>query len=128
MELSPEDYKKIKEEAKELYRVIGQVWCPRLNDYVFFNKKGFDHFIWKGKSSRPKIDQINRFSLIKYAPLIISDASASMTHSLWTHHTSLKPTIHFWGFTSRTEKKSIRVVVRQIGKGRKHFFSIFSER
>jgi hypothetical protein len=35
--------------------------------------------------------------------------------------------VRFWAFHASIENKNIRVIVRQINNGHKHFFSIFEE-
>src|SRR3990167_1061347 len=39
----------------EIYKKIGRVYCPALKTHVFFDKQGFSHFFYKGKSRNYKL-------------------------------------------------------------------------
>jgi len=119
-------YEKKKKEAKEIYSKIGRVWCPALNDNIFFNDIGFRHFTWKGNDrKRSHIQQVKRFILIPRAREIVSDPLLS----IFSKREKIRKGryIRFWAFRMNARGKYIRVVIRQINDGNKHFLSIFQE-
>jgi hypothetical protein len=127
-------YKEAKRKAKEIYVKIGKVWCPALHDQIAFNKKGFDHLTWQGKRSRRRNEQMRRFALLAYAPEILSaphddfkyrEAEQTFRGKLHGMKNKMTSLARFWGFEGKAEDGNVRVVVRQIGNGQKHFFSIF---
>jgi hypothetical protein len=119
-----DDYEKAKKEARETYDKIGRVWSPAFNDYVSFNNIGFWHLIRKGNRRRPHAHQIKRFALISCAKEIISNSATSLSER---EHMEDGRHLRFWAFRGALDKRSIRVIVRQAGNSRKHFFSVFEE-
>jgi hypothetical protein len=113
-----ESYEEAKRKAKELYFKIGGVWCLALNDCINFNKSGFRHLVWKGAFPRPKSEQKRRFALLIHIKTILRGPGAEIS-------SEKKEGVQFWVFTERRNNKIIKVVVRQIGGGEKHFFSVF---
>lgn len=118
-------YKKQKLEARELYKKIKFVSCPAFdNQPVNFTRVGFDHLIWKGRSERNRAEQVRRFQLLKYAKDIISNPNATILYRR-ENKEGLSPA-DFWQFVEIIRGRKIKVVIRQIDGGNKHFFSIMA--
>lgn len=97
-----------KRKCEKFYKNVESVWCPALKDEVVFKDDGFKHLIWSKQWRRSKKEQLKRLSLLKQAPEIIKHAEK------WNEY--------------RMEERdvTIRVIVRQVGKGKKNFLSIFA--
>jgi hypothetical protein len=130
-------YEKAKREAKEFYHSIGRVWCPTLEDNVTFNSPGFRHLVRKGSKPRSRRDQMRRFALLYFAPDIISDTSAEAAcrerektsdGSLGDRKARTLSSARFWTAATKSRGQILMVVVRQIGAGQKHFFSIYNQK
>ncbi len=105
-----------------MYREFSPVMCPALtNELVHFDDAGFRHMIYKGKDRRPIADQLRRFRLLKKVPEII--ANSEVIHRK-KELIGIKDKVLFISFTQTFGNKKITVVIRQIGNGRKHFFSV----
>lgn len=91
------------------------------NSVVRFNAIGFKHLIRKAKRRTPA-EQISRFKLIKYAPIIVSDPDVDVTYR--QNIRTDGRIVRYWGLNKSIDNKRLRVVVRQIGNGMKHFYSI----
>ncbi len=108
-------------ERKRGYKRIGFIKCASLNNMVvYFNSIGFNHLIHK-RPPRSREDQIYRLNLIPYATNIIEDKNLSIVYRSLNIKGKL---VHYWGLEKIFGNKSIRVVIRQVGNGRKHFYSI----
>ena len=109
---------------KEFYKTIGSLKCPALdNEVIHFNNHGLRHLLIKKRKWRKPKDQLRRLRLLKYAKLIISSKKVSLNSRLIESES--KPII-FWSLEMQVKVNLIVVViVRQIGDGGKHFFSIF---
>ncbi len=128
------EYKQLKLKAKKHYAKIGRIPSPALsNEYVAFTSKGFTHLVRKGRNPRPRNEQIRRFALLPHAETIIKNPEAVIIYrttetKYWTNRYGQKvlitSTAHFWTFVEIREGKEIKVVVRQLNLGQKHFFSI----
>jgi hypothetical protein len=117
-----EQHKKFIDNARETYKKIGCVSCPAFNNEgVYFNRHGFNHLVRKGKNIRLIGKQVERINLIHYAVTILKE-----TKSFNTYKTdAIKGySAHFWSFNQTIGAIEIRVIVRQLGNGRKHFFSV----
>lgn len=106
-------YKKAKDRAYDFYRSIDCVSCTVMDgEKVYFDDRGFRHLVFKGNKRRPISEQIYRFNLMKIVPTAISKSSDITYHE--------GETAKFWSI----KFKKIKVIVRQLRGGRKHFFSV----
>jgi len=133
-----ENYRYVRKIAQDSYYRLGRIPGRKFNgEDVVFNNIGFRHLMWKGKKRRPKEEQITRFALIPHAVSIINDPTAivirrrTIARQTIKWHGKKKTVIsraHFWAFTAHRDGKTITVIVRQVRKGEKHFFSIFENK
>jgi hypothetical protein len=130
------NYEKIKEEAKISYLQIGQVWCPALESFISFNDSGFHHLIWKNRKHRSKGDQNRRFLLLPYAPNILTSTKIDITYqerdiiaprNRYGEVEAAAFRAAYWAFVEKLPDKTITVIVRKVGNGEKHFYSIFDK-
>ncbi len=130
------EYEKTKKEAREIYNKIGRVWCPAISGHVSFESTGFRHLMWKGRERRPYTQQVKRFSLIVSATEIISNPKSRVIKREEARYLPIKrdgvevvikTQVCFWAFHAKIESKNVRVIVRRINNGNKHFFSVFEE-
>ena len=91
--------------------------------WVVFNNIGFKHLIRKARV-RSRKEQIKRFELLKYVPEILKNPDANVLCRITTsgHHKT-----HYWSFREEKDGKDITVVVRQVGNGVKHFYSVMNK-
>lgn len=129
-----ENYEEAKRRAKEFYKKIGCVFCPALNDFITFNSAGFRHLVWQGKTLRREKEQMRRFALLSDVKNILNDFNGNKEYRTTKqilrtdrHGKKIRTEIRiqFWGLIREIDGKRIKVIVRQVGNGRKHFFSIF---
>jgi hypothetical protein len=131
-----DDYETAKRTAKEFYRTIGCVWCPALGDYIAFTDIGFRHLIWRKQWPRPRKEQIQRFVLLPCAPNIVENALVCGEYRASKQKRTVKwhggeigstPPVQFWALAGGSHATPIKVIIRQIGNGKKQFLSIFKE-
>lgn len=129
------NYEKIRGDAHGFYQKIGALRCPALNtELVHFTAEGFNHLIYKGnRSERNKNDQITKFKLLSKAKTIIEIATTYQEYdeSLTTiRRKRFKKTVEetatvkYWGLVAIIENFRVKVIVRQIGNGQRHFWSV----
>ena len=119
--IAEESYSAIKEKAKKQYAEIGHVWCPFLNENIYFTKAGFKHLIWKGARQRPKTEQKRRFLLLSFVKNIIESSDVVFKYER-------RGGADFWASTNIYGNKKITLILRQLDGQAKHFFSIFSDK
>ena len=130
-----ESYKNLEREAKLFYKGIRRVFRPSWGEYISFNTEGFRHLIWKGNRKRKENERVKRLDLLPYASIIIADGKLSSIRKKkkiervkqYGRREKRESSAKFWAFSDIKDGKKITVVVRQIGSGNKHFFSIFED-
>jgi hypothetical protein len=135
-EIDLEQFGKLRLEAKEYYDNVGHVFCPAIRGDIIFNSDGFHHLRYdSSRSERSKIVQRNKFSFLKDAVRILEKSS-----TVQEYRRSLRPfgnsdkgglrkakTVEWFGFLaviSFSKCLRINVVVRRVGEGNFHFWSV----
>jgi hypothetical protein len=122
MEIQKENYAETRRIAKEFYKAIGRLWCPSLNDYIFFNKHGFRHLIEKKGFARPKTEQMRRFVMLYYVKDILTSPGIIPSHSVKEDRNSK---MDLWIFTARKDGLLIKIIIRHVKGGKKQFLSVY---
>lgn len=120
--LSP-DQKQVILKYKTFYQNIKSIRCPYFNNEpVFFNRKGFNHLLRKGREPRAFDILIKRLSLLLHCRFILTNNHVRVKYKVMGINNSIA---HFWGFNARVNGKHSRLVIRQTNDGQKYFFSLF---
>lgn len=123
--MSPEDFRAFLSNAKQDYKKIGYIECPAFGgEKVYFTSAGFIHLIRKDKILRPMKEQIRRLSLMKMVNDIVANNQKFSEHTLLNNK---KPPAQFWSLVIDNNDLYVKVVIRQIGNGNKHFFSVMDK-
>ena len=129
------NYEKIRENAQDFYEKIGRVRCPAFNnDFVHFNAEGFNHLVYKRKRrERKKEVQIMKFKLLQKAKNIVEIATTYQEYDESLTNVRKKKrkktisesaTARYWGLIAIIKGIKVKVIVRQVGNGQKHFWSV----
>ncbi len=128
------NYKKIKENAENFYKKIGRINCPALyNETVYFNSEGFNHLVYKKKAERSKNDQVTKFKLLPIAKEIVSISTTfqeydegliEITRKRFKKRVKETALVKYWGLVAIIKNKKVKVIMRQVSNGQKHFFSV----
>jgi hypothetical protein len=112
-------------ERKEFYYSIGHIRCKSLyGAQVYFNRYGFNHLLRKNGSIRPINEVIERLSLLEKAVHMIRDLSNINEYKVTG---TGKSKAYFWAIIEKFEGLEIKVVIRKVGNGRIHFFSVYAK-
>lgn len=130
-------YEKAKERAKQVYSKIGSIQCSALSDdYVVFSRSGFNHIMRKGRIPRTRNEQKRRFTLLPYVENIIKNPKAVIVYRkeiikerVNRHGVKvlIESTAYFWTFLEQINNCNVKVVIRQLDRGSKHFFSVMGD-
>ncbi len=72
MKIDPEQFKKVKEDAKKYYSGVHKVHCPYLKEDIHFNNEGFEHLLTTSwNRGRSTADQYTRLRLLPKAVEVI---------------------------------------------------------
>lgn len=125
----PNIYKLIREKRKK-YDLTKNIYCPFLQEVIYFNNKGFFHATHTGRGrSRSESDSRMRLYLLDDVNEVISRCSSfgnpprvvSKNHP----NNSTGKEIIFYELIYRFNKnKEVVVIIRRIGNGRLHYYSV----
>lgn len=117
--------KLLKKRAKAFFAKTKSVKCPAFpKEKVYFNSKGLSHLFYKGARkvfSRPNKDSEIRVYLLPRAVKILTLMPLVQETSSFEIHRKI---IKYWAFEAVADNRRIKVIVRQVGHGRKHFWSV----
>jgi len=130
------EFSKIKIRAETFYHSIIKVRCPALIADVHFSSDGFHHLQYDGtRAERTKLVQKNKMLCLQEAVDIIRK-----TTTIQEYRTSLQPIgkanknglrptklVAYYAFhaiTDFTKLRRINIVIRRIGEGNYHFWSV----
>ncbi len=121
--MNDEKYHKKVDGSHKMYLKYEPVKCPHLNnEEIRFNRHGFNHLERKGKKLRSRKEVLERLKLL---PLVTEIISSKNSVCDFRCEQSNSDDIKYWGLTyTLKENLMVRVVIRQIDKGPKHFYSI----
>jgi hypothetical protein len=128
------DFQKVKSEAEDFYKDIGQVYCPYFKEKIAFNAKGLKHLKFKSdRQARPIKDQYSRLKLIRLAPEVLKQShtlqgiwqikrfEAQKTNSRWER---VMKDVIFYEFIAVLNNTRVKVIVKEVFGGQKHFWSV----
>lgn len=118
----------LKKKQRTFYKSIVSVFCPILNDTVYFTSEGFNHLLYDRSNRKPRSinEQFMKLQCLKHAPLVIEKCSlVSETRSIERKIKGKKKSgIHYELIYEVTSGEKIRVIVEKIGTGKHKFLSV----
>ncbi len=115
----------MKIQAKELFLKIRYVDCPAFpKEKIIFNAKGLHHLFYKGArkvQTRTKAEIRTRMKLL---PLAIELLKIMPVYQEESSYRLKNKDYRFWAFEGIIRERRIKVIVRQVGNGAKHFWSV----
>ena len=117
------NYRKYKIQIKILFDSTGSIDCPAFNfEKISFNAKGINHLLFKGdRSQRDKKRIETNIRLLPNAIFLLEKTTFWQEESQYEKD---KKVYKFWAFEAVINKRRIKVIIRQIGNGKKHFWSV----
>ena len=105
------------------YEKIGRIWCPLLDDYVYFTSEGRVHLIYKGnRKKRPVQEQFYKLNLF---PLVVPVIKKS-TQIKSIRSSPKNKIIQFYAIVGKAGKNNvkIRVIIKKTGSGQFNYHSV----
>lgn len=131
--MTDSDYIKIKENSSIIYKEHNKLFSPYFKDNIVFNSEGFNHLIYKNKSERPKKEQAMRFKLLPRAFKLMElttvkqdfyESNMSIKKKFNGKNKYIEERVLYYGFIGIIDDFRIKVVIRKIGNGNIHFWSV----
>ena len=109
-------------EIKSFFNKIKQVKSPALAEIVYFNAKGMNHLLYKkNRNSRSKDRIKTNFILLPRAIQLLEKSTFWQEESYYVRDGDR---YFFWAFEAVIDGRRIKVIVRQVNSGKKHFWSV----
>ncbi len=132
------NFNKVRMNAEKIYSGIGKVYCPYFKEEVSFNSRGLEHLKFKSKRKiRERKDSYIRLKNIELAPEIIKTSHTLQEKQQKrifveiktnTRNDNILKNCEYYGFlaiiTNGNFEKRLKIIVRQVEGGKKHFWSI----
>lgn len=128
------EYEQTRYDAQTLYAAAKPIFSPALKDTVMFTAEGFNHIMFKGsRRQREFPSQIMRFKLLPRAIRLLAYANTFQEFEETSKEFEIKTRkrrvrknklVRYWGIIAIFEGRKIKVIVRKIGDGKPHFWSI----
>ncbi len=135
MEIDDKKFEGVKQNAKQNYEKIGKVRCPYLDDYVHFNKEGFEHLLFKTwNRTRSRQEQYIRLRLLPLIPEIIAKTHTLQEYderkmlvrqkinSRWEQRVKL---VRYYVFVAIVKSVRLKIIIKEIEGGEKFFYSFY---
>lgn len=115
---------KFKDQIKKIFdKNNKEISCPAFaGEKITFNAKGINHLIYKGNRSRREASRIE--TNIRLLPSAIKVLKLMPLAQEETYYIREDTKYLFWTFEAIVDERRIKVIVRQVGKGKKHFWSV----
>lgn len=136
MTRATKDLEQLKNRTKKEYDRVGEITYPYLKDRVRFTSEGFQHLLYKGSKKRKERDATTQQMRLKLFPLALKVLKCTTTvqeHSVEKQFVDVKRNkrkekvlkeVQYWAFIAIIDEWKLKVIVKQIGKGNKNFWSI----
>jgi hypothetical protein len=132
-----EDFQAVKNAGEVLYKSVSSVRCPYFNEDIIFNAKGWRHLTFKNdRQARLQSDQYARLKLFHLAPEVLKKShtiqgvwktrifeqlKTNATNNLWA---KILKDVCFYEFIAVLGSIRMKVIIKQIHGGEKHFWSV----
>ncbi len=128
------NYKKLKKESQAFYSSVKSIYSPALKENISFTSEGFNHIVFKKeRSEREKSSQKLRFKLLPLAKKLIEKSTTYQEYEKKSSFFDVKKNkkiskelkiVEYWGIIAILESRKIKVILRKIGNGNIHFWSV----
>lgn len=118
---------RLRKNQKTYYQNIHSVFCPILNERVYFTTNGFNHLIYKKNHKARRIsEQYLKLSYLKYATKVLGNCTEiSDTRQISREIKGKLKQVIWLEFVYEVKRDAkIRVIVEKIGTGGYKFLSI----
>lgn len=128
------NYEKLRTDTSAWFQSVRPLFSPALEEMVHFTSNGFEHIIYKrARTERDKSSQMMRFKLLPRAVRLIEVATTFQEYEETLMQFEVKrrkkrvleaKRVQYWGLIAIIEGRKIKVIIRRVGKGQLHFWSI----
>ncbi len=116
---------KLKKQVKDFFKQHPEINCPAFpGEKVFFNSKGMSHLFYKDlkKTSSRNLKEVK--TRVKLLPRAVKVLSLMPLIQEEREIERQKKIHYYYAFEAIVDGLRIKVIVKQVGNGQKHFWSV----
>ena len=119
-------YKKLLEDTRKYYKNLKKIRCKHIeNDLIIFGDSGFSHLLIKDRKLRSIDEQFRKLCLVQYIPQIINnDGIKKETRIIQSKEYGQ---IEYIALSGNFDNKIVKIILRKLGNGNYHFWSIMDK-
>lgn len=113
----------LKQKAKLIFAKNKEISCPAFpEEKIIFNSKGLNHLFYEGSmKARPIKEAETRISLLPRALRVLKKMTFWQEERTIHHKNKI---IHYWSLEAVIDERRIKIIIRQLGNGKKCFWSV----
>ena len=127
-----EDLKIVRDQRKDLYSKWKPIFCTALGEEVHFNSRGFNHLLYKiDNVPRNNVEAMYKLGLLPLVRPVIYSAKEIEKYEkrispIGGTKQRVYKEIEYWSLVSVVGRQctKVRVVLRKVGTGALHFWSV----
>ncbi|MBU6447265.1 hypothetical protein KGQ24_00280 [Patescibacteria group bacterium] len=134
MQFSDEQFNKVRAKAEQDYKAVGKIRCPYFNEDISFNSEGLSHILFKSwNTARSRDDQYVRLRLLPLAVRVIKTSHTLQEYFETKRFERIRSNgnwqkqlkrVRYYGFVAIINNALIKVIIREVEGGQKHFYSL----
>jgi len=124
-------YHALIKEKRTWYKAVNKSFCPILKENVFFTSKGFRHLLYDGLGhARSRKERMYRVGLLPLVIPVLKSTTKVEDYKPPNFSKPLGKMIEFWTLQAVVGKRKtlVTVILRKIGTGKIHFYSIWKRK
>ena len=134
-----QQFHELMERARLFYQGLGEIFCPALKSKIKFNSAGFHHLRYdNSRAERSKAEQKNKLLFLKKAIVILKVTTTIQEYRKTVQavgkvrrdgfrKTNLVEYFGFVAITNLAKGIRVKVIIRKIGDGDYHFWSLMPQ-
>ena len=112
-----------KNQIRKIFDDTKEISCPAFSgEKIAFNAKGINHLLYKGNRSKRDISRIQ--TNIRLLPRAITVLRLMPFFQEESDYEKDKILFKYWAFEAVVDGRREKVIVKQVGNGHKHFWSV----
>lgn len=134
LELTTEQFNKVKQRGEEFYKTVGEVYCPYFKEKISFDAQGLEHLKFKRREkARSEQDQYMRFKLIHLAPEVLKQShtlqgilETKKFERVRVHSRTdeILQSVIYYEFIALIKRDRVKIIIKEVAGRQKFFWSL----
>lgn len=121
------DIRVLMKQRRDFYKKISFVFCPVLNENIYFTSNGFNHLLYESNRKPRKLsERCLKLECLKYAPKVLRQSQIQPTvRQVNRIVKGVVKAVFQYGVTYEVQSgRTMRVIIEKVGNGKMTFLSV----